>query len=316
MSFSSDTKKELCKFQLKYDELICAEAYGMLLFSKKFSEKEISFRTESGAVVNRFTQIITERTGSIVEMQSTLTVKKDDTRLYSVNVPDESDCHRIFAYFGHSSCDVSLRINRANIENEQCAAAFLRGVFLNCGSISDPENEYHLEFVVQHKNLSEDLCKLITETTAFISDRIISPKIMKRRGMYIVYLKDSEDISDMLTLIGAMGASMSVMQAKIMKSYKNATNRKVNSQVANTDKSYAAAAKQIQAICVLKDSGILQTLSEDLQEVARLRISYPQASLKDLGAMLAIPLSKSGINHRLGKLMELAKKEEENLKIT
>lgn len=307
MSFSSETKQELCRCQMKYDEMVCAELYGMLLFGKKFSETEIFFRTESSAAANRFTQTISERTGSIVEVQSTLTVKKDDTKLYTVKVPNEYDCRRIFTYFGHSSTDVTLRINRANIENEQSAAAFLRGAFLNCGSISDPENEYHLEFVVQYKNLSDDLCKLITETTAFISERIISPKIMKRRGMYIVYLKDSEDISDILTLIGATNASMSVMEAKIVKSFKNATNRKVNSQVANTDKSFAAAAKQIQAINTLEREGILSDLSEELQEVACLRKKYPQASLKELGEMLSEPLSKSGLNHRLNKLVELAK---------
>lgn len=307
MSFSSETKKELCKCQLKYDELICAELYGMLLFAKKFSEREISFRTESGAAASRFTQIVSERTGSIAETVSTLTARRDDTRMYTVKIPSEDDCRRVYAYFGHDGGEVTLRINRANIENEQCAAAFLRGAFLNCGSVSDPENEYHLEFVVQFKNLSEDLCKLITETTAFVSERIISPKIMKRRGMYIVYLKDSEDISDILTLMGASNASMSVMEAKIVKSCKNATNRKVNSQVANTDKSFAAAVKQIQAINALEQSGVLQTLSAELQEVAHLRKEYPQASLRDLGAMLAVPLSKSGLNHRLNKLVELAK---------
>lgn len=307
MSFSADTKKELCKAPLKYDELICAEAYGLLLFSKKFSEKEISFRTESNAVTGRFVQIITERTGSVVEVQSSLTARKTDATLYKVKIPNENDCRRVFAYFGHDNGGVSLRINRANIENEQCAAAFLRGAFLTCGSISAPESEYHLEFVVQHKNLSEDLSKLITETTAFISERIISPKIMLRRGVYIVYLKDSEDISDMLTLMGASSASMSVMQAKIMKSYNNDNNRKVNSEVANTDKALTAAVKQIRAINILTESGAIQNLSEELREAAQLRVKYPQASLRDLSAMLTVPMSKSGLNHRLNKLIELAK---------
>lgn len=306
MSFSADTKQELCRTVLKYDEIIHSEAYGLLLFAKRFGENEISFRTECSAVVNRFSEIVTEKTGSMVEVQSTLTARKNEGRLYKVMLPNEIDCCRVCAYFGHDNGEVSLRINRANIENEQCAAAFLRGAFLTCGSIASPETEYHLEFVVQHKNLAEDLCKLITETTAFVSERIITPRVIKRRGVYIVYLKDSDDISDLLTLMGATAASMSVMEAKIVKSYNNAANRKINLEVANTDKSFTAAVKQIKAIQVLEESGKLQTLSEELREVARLRVEYPQASLKDLGAMLTVPLSKSGLNHRLSKLVELA----------
>ncbi len=307
MSFSSETKKELCKSLLKHDELICAEAYGMLIFGRRFSVAEISCRTESTAAANRFTEIITERTGSVVEVQSSLTTRRNASHMYSISIPNPDDCKRVCVYFGHDAGEISLHINRANIENDRCAAAFLRGAFLICGNVSEPVSEYHLEFVVQHKNLSEDLCKLIAETTAFVGGRIISPKIIKRRGVYIVYLKDSEDISDLLTLMGAANASMAVMQAKIMKSYNNATNRKVNSQVANTDKAFTAAAKQLQAINILEESGVLKNLSDELKEVAQIRKEYPQATLKDLAEKLSKPMSKSGINHRLNKLIELSK---------
>lgn len=309
MSFSTDTKRELCKAQLKYDDLICAEAYGLLLFCKKFSPGEMYFRTESSDAANRFAEIISERTGSVVELQTSLTARKKESTMYKVVIPNENDCRRILAYFGHDNGEVSLRINRANIENEHCAAAFLRGAFLTCGNITSPDSEYHLEFNVPYKNLSEDLCKLIKETTAFISTEIISPKIMTRRGAYVVYLKDSEDISDLLTLMGAGNASMAVMQAKIMKSYKNAENRKINSEIANTDKAISAAAKQTQAIKALDESGKLTTLSEELREVAELRMRYPVASLKELCGLSNLNLSKSGLNHRLNKLIELADSE-------
>lgn len=312
MSFSAETKKELCKAQLKYDELICAEAYGLLLFSKHFSKNEISFRTESNDVTNRFTELITERTGSVVEVQSSLTARRNEATMYKVTVPNESDCQRILAYFGHDNGEVSLRINRANIENEQCTAAFLRGAFLTCGNITSPETEYRLEFVVQHKNLSEDLCKIIKETTAFVSNRIISPKVTNRRGAYVVYIKDSDDISDLLTLMGAMNASMSVMQARIMKSYKNAANRKSNSEVANTDKAFAAAVRQIQAINALKESGKYSSLTDELKEVAEMRVKHPQAPLKELCTYFETPISKSGLNHRLNRLIELSQKQDKN----
>ena len=127
MSFSSDTKKELCKIPLKLDEMIKAEAYGLILFCKKFSEQEISFRTESGDTANRFADIITERTGSIVEIQKFLSTRKSDASLYKVDIPNSDDRKRIISYFGHDNSEVTLRINRANMEFDVCSASFLRG---------------------------------------------------------------------------------------------------------------------------------------------------------------------------------------------
>ncbi len=306
MSFSSDTKKELCKVQLKLDEMIKAETYGTLLFCKKFSSEEISFKTESSEAARRFVDIITACTDSVVEIQKSLSARKNEASLYKVSVPNSSDCKRIFGYFGHDNNEVSLRINRANIEFEICAAAFLRGAFLTCGNITSPQSEYHLEFNVAHKNLSYDLCKLIYETTEFVGGRAIIPKTVSRRGSYVVYIKDSEDISDFLTLMGAGNASMNVMQVKILKNVENARNRQINSQLANTDRMLSAAAKQVKAINVLSESGKLNTLSEELQEVARIRKQYPLVSLKELCTYFENPISKSGLNHRLNKLIELA----------
>ncbi len=306
MSFSSDTKKELCKVQLKLDEMIKAEAYGTVLFCKKFSSEEIYFKTESSEAARRFADIITVCTDSVVEIQKSLSARKNEASLYKVSVPNSSDCKRIFEYFGHDNNQVPLRINRANIEFEICAAAFLRGAFLTCGNITSPESEYHLEFNVAHKNLSDDLCKLIYEASEFVGGRAIIPKTVSRRGSYVVYIKDSEDISDFLTLMGAGNASMNVMQVKILKNAENARNRQINSQLANTDRMLSAAAKQVKAINVLSESGKLNTLSEELQEVARIRKEYPLVSLKELCTYFENPISKSGLNHRLNKLIELA----------
>lgn len=306
MSFSSDTKKELCKSSLKLDEMIKAEAYGLLLFCKRFSEQEISFRTESGDSANRFAEIVTGRTGSVVEIQKSLSARKNESSLYKVNIPNSDDRKRIISYFGHDSGEVTLRINRANIEFEICAASFLRGAFLTCGNITAPESEYHLEFNVPHKVLSEDLCKLICEASEFVGGRAIAPKVANRRGSYVVYIKDSEDISDFLTLMGAGNASMAVMQVKILKNYENARNRKINSEIANTDKTLSAAAKQIQAINILTDNGRMDTLSKELKEVAEIRCQYPLASLKELCTYFKTPISKSGLNHRLNRLIELS----------
>ena len=306
MSFSSDTKKELCKTASNLNEINIAETYGLLLFCKRFSDREISFKTESHEAAERFAQMITVETGSVVQIEKSLSARKNEASLYKVSIPDSDDCKRIFEYFGHDRNDVSLRINRGNIEFDVCMAAFLRGAFLTCGNISSPESEYHLEFNVAHKNLSEDLCRIIPEASEYAAGRRITPKSVNRRGSYVVYIKDSEDISDFLTLIGASNASMNIMQVKIIKDYENAKNRRVNSQLANTDKMVSAAVKQVQAIKKLEENGKLSSLSDELQEAAEIRKKYPLVSLKELCGYFETPISKSGLNHRLKKIIELS----------
>lgn len=306
MSFSTDVKKELGKVHTKLKEIERSEAYGLLLFCRRFSPEEIYFRTESGAAAERFSQVVAEVTGAIVEVQKTLTARKNSSVIYKVCIPSRDDCERIFTSFGHDSGAPSTRINMANLEFEPCAAAFLRGAFLTCGSVTAPETEYRLEFNTVHKNLSDDLCRVIRETTELAGGRAAAPKTANRRGSYVVYLKDSEDISDLLTLMGAGNASMTVMQVKIEKSLENTLNRKINSQIANTDKTVSAAAKQVSAIDALERSGVLETLSDELKAAAALRREHPIASLKELVELSNVPISKSGLNHRLNKLVDLS----------
>ncbi len=306
MSFSNEVKKELCKINNKIPEIDRAETYGMLLFCHPFSAKEIRFRTENECAAKRFSQFTAEITQSSVETVSTLTARKNNASIYKSGVVSPDDCKRIFDMFGHEDNCSSLRVNMANIEFEPCAAAFLRGAFLTCGHISSPENEYRLDFSTVYKKLSEDLCRVITETTALAGGKTASPKISNRRGSYVVYLKGSEDIADLLTLMGATTASMEIMQVRIQKSIDNEMTRKINFQLANTDKSLSAAAKQVKAIKLLQKQGELEKLSEELQMAARLRLEHPTASLKELLQFAQPSISKSGLNHRLNKLTDLA----------
>ena len=287
-------------------EIERSEAYGLLLFCRHFSPSEISMRTESGSAAKRFAELTAQITGAVVEVRQTITARKKGGSIYKAFVPSQGDCERIFSQFGHDPAAPSLRINMANLEFEPCAAAFLRGAFLTCGTISSPESEYRLEFNTVHKNLSDDLCRVIKETTELAGGRAAQPKVITRRGSYFVYLKDSEDISDLLTLMGAGSAAMSIMQVKIEKSRENSINRKINSQIANTDKTVSAAAKQVRAIRTLEENGTLASLSEELQTAAKLRRDHPIASLKELVSLSEAPISKSGLNHRLNKLVELA----------
>lgn len=306
MSFSSDTKKELCRIHPKPAEMMKAELYGLLLFCKVFSQKEISFKTESRDTAYRFAQLITERFGAVVEITKSMSARSSNTQLYKIRIPNEEDCKNIFESFGHDENSVTLRINRANMEYDVCAAGFLRGAFLMCGNISSPESGYHLEFNAVYKNLSEDLCTIIREASEFIGGRTIVPKVAARRSSFVVYIKDSEDISDLLTLMGAGNASMNVMQVKILKNSENKKNRQINSQIANTDRIVSAAAKQVQAIKILKDSGEFYKLSDDLQLVANIRMEHPLSSLKELCTFFDTPISRSGVDRRLKKLIELS----------
>ncbi len=306
VSFSSDVKKELCRVSVKMKEIERSEAYGLLLFCRRFSPSEISMRTESGSAAERFADVTARTTGAVVELQKTLTARKTGGAIYKAFVPSSDDCARIFAQFGHDASAPSLRVNMGNIEFEPCAAAFLRGAFLTCGTISSPESEYRLEFNTVHKNLSDDLCRVIKETMELAGGRAAQPRVISRRGSYFVYLKDSDDIADLLTLMGAGSASMSIMQVKIEKSRENSMNRKINSQIANTDKTVSAAAKQVRAIRTLEENGVLTDLSGELQAAAALRRDHPIASLKELVSLSPVPISKSGLNHRLNKLVELA----------
>lgn len=302
MSFSFETKKELCSFVNQNAVSMRAECYGFLLFAKIFSHDKIVFNTENPYTAARFMDLMAIEFSAITEKKTALTGKKDGQRLFTLSVPLSSDCERIFSELGHSRQSISLRINRANIEDEASVSAFLRGVFLCCGSVSDPKRDYHLEFSVPYNNLCSDLCRVISE----ISSRGKEPRRLVRKGAFVAYIKDSEEIADLLAFIGAPIASMSLMQEKILKSIRNDVNRKMNSEMANINKTAKASAVQLEAIEKIKRLRGLDSLPDDLKSIAQLRLENPEHSLRDLGEMLLPPISRSGANHRMKRILEIA----------
>lgn len=302
MSFSKETKLELCESELALPEQKRAAAYGMVLFSRVFGASAIMHTTESRPAAMLYSETVSALTGSIVELCVKLTRRGGDNRSFTLSVPDKNDCRRIFEFFGHSTDRPSLRINRANIDGDECIPFFLRGVFLVCGSVSDPKKDYHLEFVVPHKNLASDLMRVISEVEEINAE----PHIVNRKGSYIVYLKGSENIEDMLTYMGAPMSSLNIIQNKMYKSVRNRINRKINSETANSNKTAAASAKQLRAIGLIRDKKGLDSLPDELRELAQLRLDYPEYNLRELGAALKEPISRSGVNHRLQRLLELA----------
>ena len=302
MSFSSDIKKELCLTESFDRDSLRAELYGMLLFGKTFSDSKIVFKTENIYACKRITLLLENLYMPIIERQTDLRTRGTDKHLYKVIVVDSDECKKIFESFGHSRSQITLRVNRANLSSDELAAAFLRGVFLSCGSVSDPGRSYHAEFCVPHKNLSADLCKILSE----ITECTLTPKTVIRNGSYVVYFKGSEQICDLLTYIGASHSAMEIMGTKAYKQVRNNVNRRINGEVANIEKVATASAKQLEAIKSIQRAHGLETLPEDLREIAYLRLENPEMSLRDLGQNLNPPISRSGANHRIQRLMEYA----------
>ena len=296
MSFSSDVKKELVG--ILPDKPCCraAQAYGMLQFGHAFNARDISLQTEQAAVAELYSFLISKACGT---PPPTKEILRRRTELHACSYPDTQTRKSILERFGHSVSDVSVRLNRANLDCDACARALLRGAFLSCGAVTNPERDYHLEFSVPYYNLSRDLLALLREES-------FPAKMTVRNGSYIVYLKESERIEDCLTYLGASHGALEVMNAKMVKSIRNETNRRLNCEQANIDKTVAAAGMQMDAVRRIQAAGALSSLSEQLRELAELRLNNPDMSLRELGAALDPPLSRSGVNHRLQRLIAIA----------
>lgn len=308
MSFATDTKREICLKLSTRIPLQHSELYAMLVLGRTFSVDSIVFKTENEHTFSHFIFLLDKLFKPRYEVVAPLRGETGRNKSYTVTVTSPADCKRIFEYYGHDTRDLNLRVNRGNIEDEDSRRAFIRGAFLACGSVTNPEKAYHLEFSISYRNLCMDICRLIRE----LQDCDISIKMLSRQGAYIAYIKDSEQITDLLTYMGAVVASMNVMGTKALKQVRNTANRRANSEIANLQKTASASASQIKAINILKKSGRFNLLPDELKTVANLRYEYPELSLRDLGARLDPPISRSGVNHRLEKIIKLSKEENDD----
>ncbi|WP_040196135.1 DNA-binding protein WhiA [Candidatus Soleaferrea massiliensis] len=301
MSFGYQLKRELSSIKLCLPELILGQAYGILLFGKSFSAQSISIQTENEHVADAYAQLLEASTGVKARMDVSA---RDAQRAYTVFVEDAADRQRVLARFGHETKEVTLRIGRANLEDEESMKAFLRGAFLACGNVTDPQKGYHIEYVLPHYKLSRDLQYLIGEL-------LDKPKDTVRRGQYVLYYKESEHIEDLLTMLGAVNASLQLMEVKVVKDMRNRINRTTNCETANISKTVNAAQQHIRDIRLIMKHGGLEQLDEPLRELAELRLREPDLSLKELGESLSEPISRSGVNHRLHKLGRIAEEYRE-----
>lgn len=199
---------------------------------------------------------------------------------------------------GSINRDMSL-VSTIAISNMCCKRAFLRGAFLAGGSMSDPEKAYHLEIVTSGKKKAEQIAEA---ANAFE----LGAKIALRRHYYVVYIKESSQIVDMLNVMGAHVSLMNLENVRVLKEVRNSVNRKVNCETANLNKTVSAAVKQIEDINYIKEKAGLDSLNEGLEQIARLRLKYPDMPLKDLGEQLVPAVGKSGVNHRLRRISQIA----------
>ena len=293
MSFSQKVKSELALMTDLSDCCMKAEAYGMLLFGKYYSQTKIGLLTENKNIANAYTLFC--KTCPEVRPR-TLRTKAGN---YSLSITSTRDIEKVMRYFGQSRQNITLRINRANFEDDCCYASFLRGVFLSCGTIADPMKNYHLEFVVPFLKLTNDFATLL-------GDMGLSPKIVERGNSYVVYFKDSENIEDFLTLIGAQSSSLELMGVKMMKDVRNKINRQINFETANISRTVNVAFAQIEAIEKIKKKKGLDFLPEQLRLIAEIRLENPDMSLDEIRNELGGEISRSGVNHRLNRLIKIA----------
>jgi len=302
MSFASEIKSELLRTEMKNDCCIRAELCGLMCFGGAvLSGGKVRISTENAATARRGFSLIKESLGISGEIQSAHSRAGKGGTAYAIAIDDPRDSMRLLSSLSLLDRNtVSFRIREAALENPCCHRAFLRGAFLGGGSVANPEKEYHLEFTTPRPALAEDIVRLFAEFG-------LTARVVQRKSNQVVYFKSSEEIGDVLNIIGAHAAYMEYMNVRILKETRNQVNRRVNCETANLDKAVDAAQGQVAAIRRLQKNGRLASLSKGLQEAAEVRLAFPEAPLSELGNMLGI--SKSGINHRMRKLMALAEKE-------
>ncbi len=301
MSFSSEVKKELCRAPLHRKCCALAESCGVLLYAGAFTSGEARVVTESDEFAQRLPKLF----------QKAFSVRFDarsggngaGKNIFRITDPKKLAC--IWQALGYALTQhFALHLNFALLEEDHCRNAFLRGAFLAGGSVTDPHKRYHLELATAHLQVGR-------ETEALLRDMGFEPKSVLRGGNAVTYFKHSENIEDLLTLLGAPSAAMELMAAKVEKSMRNTVNRRVNCDAANLDKSVDASRTPVEALTQLKETGALAALPAGLQAVAEARLRLPELSLSELAAAFDPPLTKSCLNHRMRKLMQLAKEEKE-----
>ena len=298
VSFSAEAKSEVCRILPGKQCCALAECFGILLYCNSFGADSIKIITES----REFAYILPKlfKKAFNLSFDSYPSLAAPGKLVFQIWDEEKITC--IMESFGfHPEDTVSLHVNFPVIENDCCKAAFLRGAFLAGGSVTDPAKGYHMELSTTHQSVARETDVLMREVMTF------PPKSAKRGGGQVLYMKQSEQISDFLTYLSAPVAAMSIMETRLEKELNNKVNRRCNCDDANTSKVVEAAQEQLSAIRVLKEAGLLEKLPEKMKQAALAREHNPSASLSELSAMMEPPITKPAMNNRMKKLVQLAK---------
>ncbi|QSZ28143.1 DNA-binding protein WhiA [Aceticella autotrophica] len=314
MSFSSVTKNELSKI---YPPDICCKIAELAALTRSIGtisiyghqRMSLSFITENASVARLIFKLIKDIFGITSEVMVKRNSHFKKSLSYLILIPEKSYAETILKVVkilnnGEDGIKLNYGIDKDIIKYKCCKRAYLRGVFLGGGSLSDPEKGYHLEFITQNIAHAKDLKGLINSYH-------LHSKIIARKNNYVVYLKEGENIVDILNIIGAHKSLLNFENIRVFKDMRNKVNRLVNCETANLTKTINASIRQIENIDYIKQTVGLNNLPDSLKEIAEIRLKYPDISLKELGQMLVPPVGKSGVNHRLRKIEEIALKIKE-----
>ena len=272
-----------------------AAAYAVACFGKYFDDRGVVLQTENEGVAH-FAQKLYRRCG----VQGTVISKERPTGpVYEFSVKDPDEVAKMLALFGHTGKEPTLRIRPENFKCQNCMQAFIATAFLCCGTMTDPEKSYNLEFLSTRHYLSQQL-------EAMLAEHNFHPHRALRKGANTIYIKAADHIEDLLTFMGAGGAAMQIMDHKMFKELRNKTNRLNNCEMANIDKVVTANVAAKKAIEYLQQKGDFDALPAPLRQAAQLRLDWPDLSLAQLVEKSPEPISKSGLSHRLKKLEHLA----------
>ena len=308
MSYSSDTKEELCR--LEPDSVCCllselsgiVSAAGSVIY-RGGGRKRLSIETENIAVARRAFRLLRDVFDVQPELVTLKRARLGGRSAHRIEVEGDE------ASFVLEGCGIAVAqrrgVPREITVRKCCRMSFLRGVFLASGSVTDPLKEYHLEFVLGDEAFAQALQRLISRFD-------LDAHLTTRRNMPLVYLKGQGAITDMLSILGAQSARFAMEDAFIRKELRNNANRAVNCDSANAERSVIAASRQAQAIERLIAAKGEQSLPPQLLQTAKLRLMYPEVSLEELGRLCDPPVGKSGVNHRLRRLEQMAKELEES----
>ena len=308
MSFSSEVKKELTCVPYGARHCMLAELAAMVLMGGYFKYEnhkfELEFHTENAAIARKYFTIIKKAFNINTEIVLKTSKKVHKKQTYILVTKESEEAEKILkatTLLRHENDKLILRdiIEHDLIKSTCCKRAYLRGAFLGAGSVSDPEKGYHLEYVNRNESHAHFLQEIMTTMD-------MDPKIVMRKGNYVLYIKEGTRIVDLLNIMGAHNALMELENVRIVKEVRNNVNRIVNCETANLKKTVSAAIKQVEDIEYIQATIGIAALPENLQQVALFRLENPDSSLKELGQLLNPPVGKSGVNHRLKKISEIA----------